>query len=82
MQKAVEFAEISCSSFISIKADMDSGDAFNELYDSCVKTCSANNIEVPSGDSRNAKRTRISSQTFSIRKTVLKPSTIKFLIIL
>ena len=41
---------------------MDSGDAFNELYDSCVKTYCANNIQVPSVDSRNAKRTRTSSQ--------------------
>jgi hypothetical protein len=50
--KAIEFKEITSSNFISIKTDMDSCNAFNVLYDTCINTCTANNIEVPSDDSR------------------------------
>ncbi len=60
--KAIELAEITCSNFISFKTDMDSCNAFNILYDTCTNTCTANNIEVPSDDSRKAKRTRNSNQ--------------------
>ena len=54
--KAIEFAEITCTNFVSIKSDMDSSEAFNELYDECKMICNTNNIDFPVDNVPKGKR--------------------------
>ena len=55
--KAIEFAEITISNFLSIKTEMDSSVSFDEMYQSSEKTCDKNGIEVQSNQ-RPLKRRR------------------------
>ena len=69
--KAIEFAEITCTNFVSIKSDMDSCEAFNELYDKCEMICNTNNIDVPVDNVPKGKRKRASNpnQNINLKET-------------
>ena len=65
--RAIEFAEKTSSNLVSIKTDMDSCDAFNELYFSCEKICISNNIEVPKEEVSKGKRKRLSENNIVLK---------------
>lgn len=68
--KAIQFAEITCSNFISLKNDIDLSVQFNTLYDECIEIFESRNINIPENSAKR-KRNENSSST-NVKETYMK----------